>query len=331
MDIVQGTDDSFWSLWRKLNDYSVYDPPYYSEDKYLIYKKIIGDNLVNESFLIVKNKIPLLGILMSIEGKNGCYVISGFGRGIYYVENQKYPLLITKSLKKCCIDYFNNKIIEYDIEIVLLRDHIINNQLSFLSKEFLSNGATVKTHFTQVLDLNRDDVLRKSSIRKSYKSLINWGLRELQPKIYDSENISWELMDDFRQLHINEAGRETRSVDSWRQQFDMVKKGEAFVIFGSYEDKLVSAGLFMHTKTNCYYGVSASRRDLFGKPMFHSLMWTAIQNAKKLGCHWFEMGEHLYPSDHNDKPFTKKEVNISKFKTGFGGEPRVFLDLELKC
>jgi hypothetical protein len=328
MDIVQGSDDSFWSLWRKLNDNSVYDPPYYSEHKYLIYKKMISHKLVNESFLIVENKIPLIGILMSIEIKNNRSIITGFGRGMYYVENKKYPLLITKSLKKYCIEYFYKQIKKHDVDLIFLRDHIIDNKLSYLSKKFLSNGAIVKPYYSQVLDLNSDNVTRKSSIRKSYKSLINWGLRELQPEIFDNENISWELMDKFQQLHIKESGRRTRPEESWLQQFNMVKDGNAFLSCGYYDAELVSAGFFMYNKINCYYGVSASRRDLFEKPMFHSLIWISIQYAKKLKCKWFELGEQLYQNHPEEFP-TKKELGISNFKAGFGGQTKVFLDLEL--
>ena len=77
--------------------------------------------------------------------------------------------------------------------------------------------------------------------------------------------------------------------------------------------------------------MSASRRDLFEKPMFHSLMWTAIQQAEKLDCCWFEFGEQLFLNHPSEKPPTKKELGISKFKSGFGGEIRMFLDLKLDC
>ena len=171
----------------------------------------------------------------------------------------------------------------------------------------------------------------KSSIRRSYKSLINWGIRELHPRVYDAATITWELIDQFRQLHIRESGCETRSEESWRRQLDMVQAGEAFIVLGHLNGELVSSGLFMNSKINCYYGISASRRDLFDKPLFHAIMWTAILHAKELGCKWFEVGEQLYPNYSHENLPTKKELGISKFKSGFGGEIRMFLDLKLDC
>ena len=136
-------------------------------------------------------------------------------------------------------------------------------------------------------------------------------------------------MIEFRQLHIRESGRETRSKESWRRHLEMVQAGEAFVVFGHIDNNLVSAGLFTHSQANCYYQVSASRRDMFEKPLFHSLMWTAILHAKYLGCRWFEVGEQLYPNHPTDKPPTAKELGISEFKAGFGGKTQMFLDLRV--
>jgi len=155
-------------------------------------------------------------------------------------------------------------------------------------------------------------------------------MRELKPIVVDKENVKWEDIDTLRQLHIKEAGRETRSEASWRLQYQMVRAGEAFVVIGNLQNQPVSAGLYLVNRTNCNYWVSASRRDLFQKPLFHALMWTAILHAKALGCRWFEMGQEVHPSFTMERAPTQKELDISRFKTGFGGETRVYLDLELR-
>lgn len=179
------------------------------------------------------------------------------------------------------------------------------------------------------IDLNNSERELKSNIRKSYKSLISWGIRELTPKIFDVSNISWEIMNDFRLLHIKESGKETMSELSWKKRFEAVKRNEAFIILGYYRTKLVTAGYFPTSTTHCYYGSSASRRDLFDKPLFHAILWMAILHAKKIGCSWFEVGDQIYLSYVKENSLSMKEINISKFKAGFGGKIRVFLDLEL--
>ena len=60
-------------------------------------------------------------------------------------------------------------------------------------------------------------------------------------------------------------------------------------------------------------------------------MWTAILHSKKIGCRWFEAGEQLYQNHPADKPPTNKDLGISLFKSGFGGQTEIFLDLKLDC
>ena len=172
---------------------------------------------------------------------------------------------------------------------------------------------------------------KKSAIRKSYKSLINWGLKELHPQIYDKDNITWNHIESFRELHIRVAKRETRTKSSWEKQFEMVKNGDAFIIFGKINEQLVSAGFFMINGSNCYYGVSASRRDLFHKPIFHALLWKAIIFSREIGCRWFELGEQSFLNHPLNPRSTKKERAISEFKAGFGGFMKLYLDITLDC
>jgi hypothetical protein len=190
------------------------------------------------------------------------------------------------------------------------------------------NNAELSTKFSIFIDLNMSEKNLKSELRNSYKSLINWGNRELHPTVLDSSNITWELMNRFRLLHIHESGKETMPVEGWRYRFEMVKNNKAFVVYGSFNNELVTAGFFPTIYSHCYYGSSASKRDLFDKPLFHSILWAAILYARKIGCSWFEVGDKIYKA--NDKsPQSVKEKNISKFKSGFGGKSRLYLDMKL--
>jgi lipid II:glycine glycyltransferase (peptidoglycan interpeptide bridge formation enzyme) len=92
---------------------------------------------------------------------------------------------------------------------------------------------------------------------------------------------------------------------------------------------MVSAGLFSFNGTNWDYQGSASKRELFDKPLFHSLMWSAILHAKILGCKWFEFGDLSFLHHPSDQLPTKKELGISNFKSGFGGNIKLFLDVRI--
>ena len=169
-----------------------------------------------------------------------------------------------------------------------------------------------------MIDLTKDIEEIKSNVRKRYKSHINWGIKNMSIEVYDKTNITESIIEDFRILHINVAGRETRSKNTWTRQYQSVKKGESFVVCGKIEGAIVSQGLFNIYNKHCYYSVSASRRELFLNPIFHAIMWRAIEFAKSLNIERFETG-----IDEVDKAnismLSAKENNIADFKRGFGG------------
>jgi hypothetical protein len=275
----------------------------------------------DSSFLILMGDKPVVGFLGLIVKESNILDVPSITLINKKLFNQKH--------EKAFLKKFDSKISEICGDI-WYRDFVFNGSISFLSNYLLKLDAIPNFLFSHVLDLDKDESVLKRAIRKSYKSLINWGLRELKPQIYSSSNITWEKMLEFRKLHIHEAGRETRSEASWRYQLEMIQEKEAFATFGYFDGELVSSGLFMYSNNNCFYAVSASRGDKFNKPLFHAVMWTAILYAKEIGCKWFEVGEQLYPNHPAETPPTKKELGISHFKEGFGGEIRMFLDLKLE-
>jgi len=281
----------------------------------------------DKSFLLLNDNKPIIAFIGSLLEFEGSTNLSGNIDACVLVESSKK---LTKKEKKCflkelicSIDYVHGKL--------WYRDFLFNGKMSFISEYLLSEGGKSTTVFFRTIDLYQDEAYLKKNIRKRYQSFVNWGLKELQPVVYSKKNILIDHILIFRDLHILVSGRETRSKNSWIKQYDAIKNGEAFIVFGYLGNELVSAGYFLISKTNCYYGVSASRRDLFDKPIFHSLIWTAILHAKQIGCHWFDMGDQFFSYDPNSNHPTLKELGISKFKGGFGGDNRVFMDIELFC
>ena len=284
-----------------------------------------GKKVEERSFILIWENEPVIAFRGATVETNGTIDLLAYEVPSISFENK---VKLTTTAAKTFLKEFDRIMKKVNGDI-WYRDFLMNGELSILSRHLLRKGAKLIPVLSQVIDLSQDKATLKQQIRKSYNSLINWGLRELNPKIFDSLNITWGKIDAFRQLHIREAGRETRSKKSWQRQLEMVKAGEAFVVMGFLKEQLVTAGFFLHSKTNCYYGSSASRRDMFNKPLFHSLMWKGIQHAKKIGCCWFEVGEQIYPNYPQEPLHSNKELGISEFKAGFGGKTRILLDFKL--
>ena len=145
-------------------------------------------------------------------------------------------------------------------------------------------------------------------------------------EVHDKSNIKWETIESFRVLHIKEAKRETRSVGTWLKQFEAISNGLAFCVTAHLNEELVSAAYFLCPDKICYYGSSASRRDLFDKPLSHALIWEAIKESKKRGAYLFNIGSTF--ENKINKEATNKEKNIAYFKQGFGGNLRLNFIIE---
>ena len=105
----------------------------------------------------------------------------------------------------------------------------------------------------------------------------------------------------------------------------MVEQNEAFIVFGHINKELVTAALFNYKNSSAYYSVSASKRNLFDKPISHVLMWRAIEELKAKNIIYLELGEQ-YPN-LTDEKITQKERDIANFKRGFGGHTQINLNI----
>lgn len=157
----------------------------------------------------------------------------------------------------------------------------------------------------------------RATVRKSFRPLINVGLRTWSHFVINHDNPNEAVWEEFRQLHHNVAGRITRSDQTWSAQFSMINAGQAFLVGlrDPANQRLIGGGFFQYTRDEGLYAVSAYDRSLFNKPLGHAVQQIAIETMKALGLRWYRIGERCYPRDQ-PKP-TDKEVNISAFKQGF--------------
>jgi FemAB family protein len=326
MKIIDVNNSSFPSFWQILYNNSTYQYPLYQQHNIEFYKALsLQPNCVNCSFIVGDDERPILGVMGFLTGNNSeGSKLSVMDLPLLFLENQCIERSIYQKSIKLLKDEIESLIQSSNVKSILYQDFLENGKLSFLGEFLLNKGATSIPLFTQIINLNLSEADIKRQIRKSYRSLINWGGKHFNIRILEKEDITHESIEQFRLLHIQAAGRETRSHNSWLSQYEMVRQGEAFVIFGELDSKLVTAALFPYSRKYCYYGVSASNRELFDKPLSHSIIWSAILHAKKRGCHFFETGAQYFPNQGNP---SKKDQNISTFKHGFGGKTLLRLNI----
>lgn len=165
---------------------------------------------------------------------------------------------------------------------------------------------------TALVDLALEPAAIKAGLRKSYKSLVNWGQRHLELRFIDRVRADREAFLAFREFHRKVSGRSTRSDETWEIQFEMILQGEAFALLGYYKARLVSANLVQHSDSEAYYGVGVYDREMMAErlPVAHGPLFSAILRAREIGLKRFVLGD---ASDSDDE----KLANIARFKRGF--------------
>jgi len=270
---------------------------------------------VNLSLVLYINKKPV-GImpLMVYQNENNVWVLSS--NGIEIVEPIFIPTLASKVKKR-----LESQLAELIYTLARMLDirccQFTNMNYRQLSDWYLlwaakANEVFSTHHLLVDLSLSLDDI--RLRFRKSYKPLINKGLREFKVEVH--EQVSEELFDQFRLLHKYVVGHSTRPIESWNQQRKQIDSLDCFLITVSdTQNQIIGAGFFGCSSYQGFYNVGAYKRELFDKPIGHMVQMKAIETFKKRGVCWYEIGQKFLKVDKISP--TEKELSISHFKEGF--------------
>ena len=278
----------------------------------------------NKSFIVLTDKKPIIAFIGYKTKSDKEKKLSFFDFPCISIQNKK----LSKKEKILFLSEYD-KIISDNKLNIFYRDMNIYDELSALSKHLLHKGAKPEPHFSVFINLKDKKEKLWNDLRKSYKGIINLAKKEVRQIKYDYKNISWDVMNDFKKLHYQEAGKETRTEKNWKIQLDMIKSKKAFLFTSYLNDILLGAAFFIYTKNDCYYASSAYNKNSSFKSVGHSIIWNAILEAKKLGCKRLETGDQFYFNFSNNYNSDSKNLKLSHFKSGFGGKTKTFLNLNL--
>ncbi|MCP4322230.1 MAG: hypothetical protein GY787_10355 [Alteromonadales bacterium] len=196
----------------------------------------------------------------------------------------------------------------------------------FILNDFFYQCDEINTQVKMFIPLNVERYLLKQSLRKSYKSLVNWGKKNLTQISIDKNNYSEIYALQFREFHKQVAGKQTRSNTTWQIQFEMIKAGEAFLHLYYLSNKLVAGNLTLLGNNTAFYAVGVYDRQVMQSkklPLSHWPLLNAIYTCQELGINRFELGG--FDSDINDG----KLQQISDFKKGFSTNMEIINNLTL--
>jgi FemAB family protein len=273
------------------------------------------ESAVNLSMVLYDNK-QAVGVmpLMAHKNEQSEWVLSS--NGVEIVEpifSQSLARKVKKRLESQLAELIYTLSSKLDIRFCQFTN-IEYRQLSGWYLMWAEKSSEVfSTHHLLVdLSLSLEEIRLK--FRKSFKPLINKGLREWKIEVH--EQVSEDLFDRFRLLHKEVAGQSTRPIESWNEQKKQIDLLESFLVTASdTQDQMVGAGLFTYSSYQGLYCVGVYKRELFDKPLGHAVQMKAIETLKKRGAYWYEIGQKHLRIDKT--PATDKELSISHFKEGF--------------
>ena len=175
-------------------------------------------------------------------------------------------------------------------------------------------GAHVRVEYDVFVDLSMTMADIKARFRKSYRALLNVGLREWTVNVMAQANKG--VWDAFRHLHLEMAGRQTRDADSWEIQYEAICAKRAFLVYlTDSRGEMVGGSLVDFTINEGFYAVGAYDRRLFDKPLGHIAQYRAMEALKERGVRWYRIGARSYSTDIPTP--TDKQLTIGEFKEGF--------------
>jgi FemAB family protein len=158
-------------------------------------------------------------------------------------------------------------------------------------------------------------------ISKNYKKRLRYTMNQAA-KLWRSSILNDTAGDldavwnNFKRLHIQVSGRQTRSDDSWARQLEAMRSREAFLVYLMDEtDTMIGGGYFTLTQTEGLYAVGVYDRTLFDKPVGYLVQYEAINEMIRRGIRWYKLG--ALPCASDIPAPTDKEISIGAFKKHF--------------
>lgn len=317
-----GHEDKWAEVWANLEHHPIDQAPEML-DYQVKYFNDSGWHLEDASVVITQNDLPYGIWPLHVGGPEGTYALTLAGTPL------QLPLFradVTAKLMRrticSALDTLRSWAAGLGIDSVAIRTHAKPKnsrvEIDFVDRQLLSIGAETRLHHELHVDLHQTMDQIRLNFRKSFRPLVNEGLRTWSTFVMEANSIDPIIWEEFRQLHYCSAGqRWTRGKVTWDSQYAMLQDGTSFLVGlrDMNTKRLTGAGFFQTTRDEGLYAVAAYDRALFNKPLGHVVQFLAIKHMKDMGLSSYRLGDRPYPGDRPEP--SAKEVDIGYFKEGF--------------
>jgi len=184
----------------------------------------------------------------------------------------------------------------------------------------LKHGCLDNSVNTQIIDLSSPVDRLWSALRKGHKYDVHRGEKHYQIDIYGQSNPDKNAFEQYRLLHHKAAGRITRPTKTFEMMYDWLRSGNGILCSARKNGRYAGFSYIILYKDGAYYGSASDDPDFETDiPISHVIQWKVIQWLRDNGYKKYEIGQQQFNAQFLDIP-TVKDLNLSLFKRGFGGE-----------
>ena len=275
----------------------------------------------NKSFIITSKGKPVAIVPVIVESYENRMQISSRGGyiPIWHISGG-YGEKTRKKIKKIIDGYFSEIVKQNNVSAV----HNMICPLSEFRNQAYYNRLTDEGYLdmsssTIIIDLQIDEKLLWSNVRKSYRNLINTTNAAFKCCTLDGHNFEGELFNKFPLLYKKAAGFEVYGQNGWKIVADMIKNGHGVISFvETNSGQIAGAAFFMVNNGKAYYTMGATSPEVVDEAIGHLYIWKSIKYFIDKAYSYLELGWQDVSCQLLHQP-SPKEVNIAMFKRGFGG------------
>lgn len=283
--------------------------PVYGDFATVYYPIVFGESLEDCSFLVTDGGAPALFVQCSLrEG-----VLSHYGFPVRFHFGAGLEAADALRCARLALGHMDETATAKGIREAHISGGPADGLLSPVDRACLDRAGRPELRMRAEADLSRPEDSLRRDVRDSYRSLINWGRRNVRLVYVNAENPDRGLIDDYADFHARTAGRTVHGDATWAALFEHIAAGRGEAAMGYLDGgELVAGSMVVDGDLTALYFSAVYDRDRFDKPMAHWPLFDAMVRAKARGRRYFDLGEFFAQGTADEK-----EYNIGFFKKGF--------------
>ena len=303
------------------------DGNYFFSYEYLNYFEYMNlRDLINKSFILTENN-KILSITPFIIFKNDTEIEASFAGSpllfslIKNVNDKKKYNEIFETIYKKKIEIS----LKYNVKKISIRlPKKSENSIFILAQKMMdrfnfkkiknSNFFSLKSTAELVLNLNND-----IGLRKKHSSYVDYTNKKTSFEKITRESFDESLFKMYTKFH-NDNKKNKRSDENFQFNKLLILKGMQSIFLCLLDNKIISAVVTVNFNNKVHYNSSVNQivdKKIYGNFV---LLNKAIDFYKNKKFDKFYLGDVVEQKFMNSSLFSKKEINLSRFKKNWNGD-----------